>query len=92
MNQNLSDELVTMMKDDQRLLQQLFDSGELPSESYHPRIKALHEHNASRLKEIIGDHGWPGVSLVGKRLLKLHGWSFSTLFQIPSSWVSVSSY
>jgi hypothetical protein len=59
MNQNLADELVTMMTEDQRLLQQLFDSGELPSESYHPRMKALHEHNASRLKEIIGAHGWP---------------------------------
>ncbi|RUR33389.1 hypothetical protein ELY33_03245 [Vreelandella andesensis] len=63
MKQNLADELVTMMTGDQRLLQQLFDSGELPSESYHPRMKALHEHNASRLKEIIGDHGWPGISL-----------------------------
>ncbi|RTR02467.1 DUF6624 domain-containing protein [Halomonas nitroreducens] len=66
MNQNLADELVAMMTEDQRLLQQLFDSGELPSESYHPRMKALHEHNASRLKEIIGAHGWPGISLVGE--------------------------
>ena len=65
MNQILADELVSMMTEDQQLLQQLFDSGELPSESYHPRMKALHEQNASRLKEIIGAHGWPGVSLVG---------------------------
>jgi hypothetical protein len=65
MNQNLADELVMMMTEDQRLLQQLFDSGELPSESYHPRMKALHEHSASRLKEIIGNHGWPSISLVG---------------------------
>ena len=41
MDQNLADELVTMVAEDQRLLQQLFDSGELPSESYHPRMKAL---------------------------------------------------
>ena len=53
MNQNLADELASMMAEDQRLLQQLFDSGELPSESYHPQMKALHEHNVSRLKEII---------------------------------------
>lgn len=66
MNKNLADELVTMMTEDQRLLQQLFDSGELPSGSYHPRMKALHEQNASRLKEIISAHGWPGVSLVGE--------------------------
>tara|TARA_Y100001001_G_scaffold161068_1_gene184833 strand:- start:736 stop:1281 length:546 start_codon:yes stop_codon:yes gene_type:complete len=66
MNQNLAHELVEMMTEDQRLLKQLFDSGELPSESYHPRMKSLHEQNASRLKEIIRAHGWPGVSLVGE--------------------------
>lgn len=70
MYQNLADELVTMMTEDQRLLQQLFNSGELPSESYHPRMKALHEYNASRLKEIIGVHGWPGISLVGEEAAK----------------------
>lgn len=70
MNQNLAEELVTMMTEDQRLLQQLFDSGELPSESYHPRMKALHEHNASRLKAIIDGHGWPGLSLVGEEAAK----------------------
>ncbi|MGQ7260646.1 DUF6624 domain-containing protein [Vreelandella sp. V005] len=70
MNQNLADELVTMVTKDQRLLQQLFDSGELPSESYHPRMQSLHEHNASRLKEIIGGHGWPGISLVGEEAAK----------------------
>lgn len=70
MNQSLADELVTMMTEDQRLLQRLFNSGELQSESYHPRMKALHEHNASRLKEIIGAHGWPGISLVGEDAAK----------------------
>jgi hypothetical protein len=44
MNQSLADELITMMNDDQRLLQQLFETGELPSDAYHPVIKALHEH------------------------------------------------
>ena len=33
-------------------------------------VEALHEHNASRLKEIIGAHGWPGVSLVGEEAAK----------------------
>lgn len=70
MNQSLADELVTMMTEDQRLLQKLFDSGELPSEFYHPRMKALHEQNASRLKEIISVHGWPGASLVGEEAAK----------------------
>lgn len=59
-----------MMAEDQRLLQELFDSGELPAESYHPRIKSLHERNASRLKEIIAAHGWPGISLVGEEAAK----------------------
>lgn len=72
MNQSLANKLVTMMTEDQRLLQQLFDSGELPSESYHPRMKALHEQNTSRLKEIIGTHGWPGISLVGKDAYRTH--------------------
>lgn len=70
MNQNLADELVAMMSEDQRVLQQLFDAGELPSGAYHPRMKALHEQNASRLKEIIGTHGWPGISLVGEEAAK----------------------
>lgn len=65
-----ADELIAMMKEDQHVLQQLFDSGELPSESYHPRMKALHERNTSRLKEIIDCHGWPGISLVGEEAAK----------------------
>lgn len=67
MNQSLADELIMMLIEDQRLLQRLFDSGELPSDSYHPRLKALHQRNASRLKEIIRAHCWPGISLVGRK-------------------------
>lgn len=66
----LADALVAMMADDQRLLQRLFEAGELPSASYHPRMKALHERNASRLKAIIDRHGWPGRSLVGEEAAK----------------------
>lgn len=70
MNQNIADELVRMMNEDQQALQQLFDLGELPSGSYHPRMKTLHEQNASRLKEIISSYGWPGISLVGEEAAK----------------------
>ncbi|WP_432695570.1 DUF6624 domain-containing protein [Marinobacterium sp. YM272] len=70
MNQNLADELISMMTEDQRLLQQLFDSGELPSDSYHPGMRALHEANAARLKAVVGVHGWPGISLVGEEAAK----------------------
>ncbi|WP_114418937.1 DUF6624 domain-containing protein [Marinospirillum perlucidum] len=66
MNQKLADELVALMREDQQLLQRLFDSGELPSESYHPQMKALHEAHTSRLKEMIAAYGWPGISLVGE--------------------------
>ena len=45
-------------------------AGELPSDSYHPRLKALHQRNASRLKEIIRAHCWPGISLVGEEASK----------------------
>ncbi|WP_089707394.1 DUF6624 domain-containing protein [Vreelandella arcis] len=70
MNQNLADELVMMMREDQHMLQQLFDAGELPAESYHPRMKALHEQNTARLKEIISVHGWPGIPHVGEEAAK----------------------
>ncbi|WP_417226232.1 DUF6624 domain-containing protein [Amphritea sp.] len=65
MNQSLADELISMMNDDQRLLQQLFETGELPTHSYHPAIKALHEQHTARLKTIIHRDGWPGIALVG---------------------------
>lgn len=70
MNAELAAELVAMMVADQQLLQQLFDSGELPSDSYHPQMRALHEQNASRLKKVISAHGWPGISLVGEDAAK----------------------
>lgn len=59
-----------VMREDQHLLQQLFDAGELPAESYHPRMKALHEQNTARLKEIISVHGWPGIPQVGEEAAK----------------------
>jgi hypothetical protein len=70
MDQHLADELVGMMQEDQRVLRQLFNSGELPSESYHPRMKSLHEQHAARLKEIISSDGWPGMSQVGEEAAK----------------------
>lgn len=66
MDPKLTSELVGMMDADQTALQTHFDSGELPTDAYHPEIKALHEQHAARLKAIIQNHGWPGISLVGK--------------------------
>ena len=66
MNKELHDELLSMRHEDQRVLQELVDSGELGTVEYHPRIKAVHERNNARIKQIVEQHGWPGISLAGK--------------------------
>lgn len=65
MNTELSRKLGEMAEKDQQLLQELFEIGELPSEEYHPQMRALHESNTAALKEIIKKYGWPGIPLVG---------------------------
>jgi hypothetical protein len=65
MNESLREELKTMAAEDRRLRQELLDSGEL-GDSYSPRMEALHRKNASRLKQIIVQHGWPDRELVGE--------------------------
>ena len=65
MNTELARKLGEMAERDQQLLQELFEIGELPSEKYHPQMRALHESNTSALKKIIKKYGWPGISLVG---------------------------
>ncbi|SCZ58495.1 DUF6624 domain-containing protein [Thiohalomonas denitrificans] len=66
MSDELRQELLSMQKDDQRLMRELMDAGELREEEYHPRLKWLHERHIARIKEIIAEHGWPGRSLVGQ--------------------------
>jgi hypothetical protein len=66
LNNKLRDELLSMQLEDQKTLQELIDTGELGTIEYHPRIKKVHERNNKRIKEIIGQQGWPGISLVGK--------------------------
>lgn len=66
MNKKLRSELVSMQEEDQRILQELMDSGELGAVEYHPRVKAIHEKNNASIKAIINSHGWPGISAVGK--------------------------
>tara|TARA_R110002167_G_C12501405_1_gene636403 strand:+ start:311 stop:856 length:546 start_codon:yes stop_codon:yes gene_type:complete len=65
MNTELAQMLIAMAEEDQRMLQKLFESGELPSDEYHPEMKAVHERQTASLKEIISSHSWPGISLVG---------------------------
>ena len=65
-NRKLKNELLSIAAEDQRVLQELSDGGELGITEYHSRMKALHQKNNARIREIITRHGWPGISLVGK--------------------------
>lgn len=66
MDEKLRKELLSMREEDQRVLQELIDNGELGGVEYHPRMMAVHEKNNDRIREIINKHGWPGISIVGK--------------------------
>jgi hypothetical protein len=65
MNHQLRQELLSMQEEDQRVLRELVDAGELLEEEYHPRMRAVHERNNTRIKNIVDEHGWPSISLVG---------------------------
>lgn len=65
MKEQLKKELISMADEDNRVLQELHDSGELGTVEYHPTIKKVHERNTSRIKAIIKEYGWPGNDLVG---------------------------
>ena len=63
MDEILREELKMMQAEDRRVREELLQAGEL-GEGYAPRMEAIHRRNASRLKEIIGQHGWPDRDLV----------------------------
>lgn len=65
MNTALSEELIKMAKEDIQLRNKLATVGS-PFNSYHPRLKALHDRNAKRLDELVEKFGWPGKSKVGE--------------------------
>jgi hypothetical protein len=65
MDAALRDELLAMEAEDIRVRAELLEEGTL-GDGYNPRMRAVHERNAMRLKQIIGAHGWPGRSLVGR--------------------------
>ncbi|MBI1920479.1 MAG: hypothetical protein HYS23_05270 [Geobacter sp.] len=66
MNEDIRNELLLMRQEDQKVLQELIDNGELGTVEYHPRIREVHERNTARIKHIVEQFGWPGISLVGK--------------------------
>ena len=67
-NPALSNELLKMKEEDLNTRTMLVEKGELfnSKNDYHPTMKAVHEKNNKRIKEIIREYGWPGYSLVGK--------------------------
>jgi hypothetical protein len=64
-NDELRNELIAMREEDMRVRQELLDAGELGG-AYVPRMEAVHVRNASRLRELIAEHGWPSEDIAGK--------------------------
>ena len=54
-----------MRQQDQRVRAETVKGSSL-FDGYHPRMEEVHRRNATRLKEIITEHGWPGRTLVGE--------------------------
>jgi len=64
MNQPLRAELIEMDEYDQAVRAELAADGSL-FDGYHPRMAAVHDANAARLRTIMATHGWPTERLVG---------------------------
>jgi len=64
MNEELRAELMQMDDYDQAVRAELAADGSL-FDGYHPRMAAVHDANAARLRAIIVTHGWPTERLVG---------------------------
>ena len=64
LNEELRAELVAMDDHDQAVRAELAADGPYPG-GYHPRMAAVHDSNAARLREIIHEYGWPTTALVG---------------------------
>ncbi|CDR34848.1 DUF6624 domain-containing protein [Criblamydia sequanensis] len=63
-NKALQDELLEMQEQDQKARFSLMSHKE-PSKELYENIKKIDVRNGKRLKTIINQYGWPGVSLVG---------------------------
>jgi len=66
MDCRITDELIAMAEHDRKVSDELAASGAL-YEGYDPRMAAVHEKNALRLRAIMAQIGWPTERLVGKR-------------------------
>ena len=66
MDCRITDDLIAMAEHDRKVSDELAASGAL-YEGYDPRMAAVHEKNAQRLRAIMAQIGWPTERLVGKR-------------------------
>lgn len=64
MNQHLLDELIAMKQRDLDTRSRLVREGRL-YDSYAEEMQQVHRENAHRLNQLISQHGWPTISLVG---------------------------
>lgn len=64
MNQALFDELLAMKYRDEEVRSRLLGEGRLYG-GYDNEMQQVHIDNAEKLAEVISQHGWPGISLVG---------------------------
>jgi enterochelin esterase-like enzyme len=66
-NEELRNELIRMSKEDQLLLTSI-EKAASPAELQKAasRLQAIQKKNTERVREIVGQYGWPGKSLVGK--------------------------
>lgn len=63
-DQELRSELLAMKAEDEQLHTELSNAGALTGH-YVPGLQALHEKNATRLREIVSGHGWPYEEIAG---------------------------
>ena len=64
MDEALRNRLLALIGEDDRVRSRLAADGSL-FEGYHREMQAVHEANASALKAILAEHGWPTEALAG---------------------------
>lgn len=53
-----------MSEGDSATRDRLVENGDFEEDEYHPVMRTVHEKNNHRIKDIILEYGWPGISLV----------------------------
>lgn len=64
-NNNISERLLSLAENDLAVRERLRINNQLSS-GYHPDMEAVHRANAAKLKQIINEIGFPGISKVGR--------------------------